>query len=118
MHVPEAGTEARLDGVPDRRSYETTASDESIQTALPEDGFLRLKWRPKVLEARVDPTLTVSATYGVAFGMRVHTEESNRPATFIIDKEGVLRYAKRGTSFSDRPTPKQILSELKKLQSK
>ncbi len=66
----------------------------------------------------LDPSLTVSAAYGVAFGMRVHTEESNRPATFIIDKQGVLRYGKRGTSFSDRPTPRQILAELKKLPSK
>lgn len=63
----------------------------------------------------MDPSQTVSATYGVAFQMRIHTELSNRPATFIIDKAGVLRYAKRGTSFSDRPKPDQILAELKKL---
>ena len=39
----------------------------------------------------MDPSLTVSATYGVAFQMRIHTELSNRPATFIIDKQGVIR---------------------------
>ena len=63
----------------------------------------------------MDPALTVSATYGVAFQMRVHTELSNRPATFIIDTKGVLRYARRATSFGDRPKPKQIAAELKKL---
>ena len=62
-----------------------------------------------------DPSLTVSATYGVAFQMRIHTEWSNRPATFIIDKKGVLRYAKRATTFGDRPKPEEILAELKKL---
>lgn len=63
----------------------------------------------------MDPSLTTSATWGVAFQMRIHTELSNRPATFIIDEAGVLRYAKRGTSFSDRPTPDQIVKELKQL---
>jgi peroxiredoxin len=63
----------------------------------------------------LDPSLTVSATYGVAFQMRIHTELSNRPATFIIDRAGVLRYARRATSFGDRPSPDQIVAELEKL---
>ena len=63
----------------------------------------------------LDPTQTVSATYGVAFQMRIHTELSNRPATFIIDREGVIRYARRATTFGDRPSPAQIVAELKKL---
>lgn len=57
----------------------------------------------------------VSATYGVAFQMRIHTELSNRPATFIIDRAGVIRYARRATSYADRPTPDEIMAELKKL---
>lgn len=65
----------------------------------------------------VDPALTVSATYGVAFQMRIHTEWSNRPATFIIDRDGVLRYARRAQTFSDRPSADDVLAELKKLGS-
>ena len=57
-----------------------------------------------------DPAVTVSAMYGVAFQMRIHTEWSNRPATFIIDKQGVIRYAKKGESFGDRPSASDILS--------
>ncbi len=57
----------------------------------------------------------VSAMYGVAFQMRIHTEWSNRPATFIIDRQGILRYARRGETFGDRPTPDEILEQLKKL---
>lgn len=63
----------------------------------------------------LDPTQTVSATYGVAFQMRIHTELSNRPATFIIDKDGVIRYERRATTFGDRPSPSEIVEQLNKL---
>ena len=63
-----------------------------------------------------DPAQTVSATYGVAFQMRIHTELSNRPATFLIDREGILRYERRAKTFADRPKPDEIIAELKKLQ--
>ena len=63
----------------------------------------------------LDPALTVSATYGVPFQMRIHTELSNRPATFIIDRQGVLRYARRAAAFNDRPSVDQLLMELKEL---
>lgn len=62
----------------------------------------------------LDPSLTVSATYGVAFQMRIHTELSNRPATFLIDKQGTLRSAKRGQTFSDRPSAEDVVAELRK----
>ena len=64
----------------------------------------------------MDPSLTVSAAYGVAFQMRIHTEVSNRPATLIVDKAGILRYERRATTFGDRPSPGQIVEELKKLR--
>jgi peroxiredoxin len=53
--------------------------------------------------------------YGVAMQMRIHTELSNRPATFLVDRQGVIRYERRGKSFSDRPKVDEILAELKKL---
>lgn len=62
-----------------------------------------------------DPTLTVSAEYGVAFQMRIHTEWSNRPATFVIDREGVIRYERRARTFADRPSVDDLLAELDKL---
>ena len=64
----------------------------------------------------MDPSLTVSATYGLCFQMRIHTEWSNRPATFIIDREGVVRYAKRAQRFNDRPRPEDIVAELERLR--
>jgi len=62
-----------------------------------------------------DPSLTTSAAYGVAFQMRIHTELSNRPATFIIDRDGLLRYAHRAKTYADRPTAADILDELENL---
>jgi hypothetical protein len=62
-----------------------------------------------------DSVNAVSATYGVAFQMGIHTEWSNRPATFVIDQNGVIRYEKRGTTFNDRPKPADILAEIDKL---
>lgn len=63
----------------------------------------------------MDPALTVSATYGVAMQMKIHVEWSNRPATFLIDREGVIRYERRAKTFSDRPKPDELVTELKKL---
>ncbi len=63
-----------------------------------------------------DPSLTVSAAYGVAFQMRIHTELSNRPATFVIDKAGTIRFEQRAETFGDRPTPDQIIQVLKKMK--
>lgn len=64
----------------------------------------------------LDPSLTVSASYGVLFQMNIHIEESNRPATFIVDREGILRYARRAKSYGDRPSPDDILAEVEKLR--
>lgn len=63
----------------------------------------------------MDPSLTASATYGVAFQMRIHTELSNRPATFIVDKQGVIRYENRSRKFNDRPSPKEIIEVIQSL---
>lgn len=64
----------------------------------------------------MDPSMTVSAAYGLAFQMRIHVERSNRPATFIIDKEGIVRFAQRAERFNDRPTPKKIVEVLESLE--
>ena len=64
----------------------------------------------------LDPTLAVSATYGVAMQMRIHTEISNRPATFVVDRDGIIRYERRALTFSDRPSPEEILEQVRALK--
>ncbi len=63
-----------------------------------------------------DPAYTVSATYGAAFQMRIHTEWSNRPTTFVIDRGGIVRYARRANTFDDRPKPDETLDVLKSIK--
>jgi hypothetical protein len=53
--------------------------------------------------------------YGVAFQMRVHTDTSNTPGTFLIDKSGIIRYARVGRgpkNFHDRPSVEEGLSQI------
>jgi peroxiredoxin len=44
--------------------------------------------------------------------------ELAKPSTYIIDKQGQVRYAYVGASLSDRPSVKAILTQLQALQPK
>lgn len=62
-----------------------------------------------------DPANVVSATYGVPFQMQIHTEWSNRPSVFLVDRDGILRKVYRAKTFNDRPTPEDLLRDLGEL---
>ncbi|HMO15886.1 MAG TPA: redoxin domain-containing protein [Pirellulaceae bacterium] len=64
----------------------------------------------------LDPAFVASSQYGVSFQMRIHTEWSNRPATFVIDKSGILRFAQRAETFNDRPSPDQLIELIRGLE--
>jgi len=58
----------------------------------------------------------VSSLYGVAFQMRIHTDTSNTPGTFVIDRQGVLRWSHIGQgkrNWADRPTVAKTLAKVK-----
>lgn len=61
----------------------------------------------------LDPAHVASSKYGVPFQMRIHVEQSNRPATFVIDRKSILRFERRATTFSDRPTLDEVLEVLR-----
>ncbi|MBU0716978.1 MAG: hypothetical protein KJ749_01910, partial [Planctomycetes bacterium] len=61
LRVPQAGTEVRLNGAWDRRSYETTSPGETIETALGANGLIQVEWRPQIREGYVDPSLTAAS---------------------------------------------------------
>ncbi len=61
LTVPDAGTEVRLGGVPDRASYDTKAAGQTIETALGAGGSVSIQWRPKVSEGQLDRTLTAGS---------------------------------------------------------
>jgi hypothetical protein len=75
LHVPAAGTELRLNKLPDRPNYETAKAHETIETTLGAGGALHLEWRAKVAQAQVDRSLTADSTAVLDVredGMRLH----------------------------------------------
>ena len=63
-------------------------------------------WWPHLL----DRAGAIGAMYGAdPLAFAVHAEYINRPTTVIIDKNGVVRLAYRGTFWGDRPTIEQTL---------
>jgi peroxiredoxin len=63
-----------------------------------------------------DPVSTVSATYGVAFQGFVGTH--NRPATFVIDRDGVIRYEAKKGDVGDQPSAELLLKVIDGLAKK
>jgi len=61
LHVPLPGTEVRLDGVCDRRNYDTQAPGETITTALGPDGAVNLRWRPRIQEGLSESSLIAAS---------------------------------------------------------
>lgn len=63
----------------------------------------------------VDLACGVGAAYGVdPMEFVVHSEWINRPATVIVDQEGIVRFAYRGTYWGDRPSIEETLEMIRK----
>ena len=60
-----------------------------------------------------DPDADVVRDYGV-FNLR--RDGLAAPSTFIIDKEGIIRFKQVGLSTSDRPSTQQVLEQLRLLE--
>jgi len=62
----------------------------------------------------VDRAGAVGAVYGVdPMAFAVHAEYINRPATIIIDPDGIVRFAYYGTYWGDRPSIQQTIDMIK-----
>jgi peroxiredoxin Q/BCP len=68
-------------------------------------------WPPEFLYA-LDPDYTVINAYNLRWDA---PRETAYPSTFILDKTGVVRFAKISHTHRDRSTAKEVLDELKKL---
>jgi len=95
------------------------ADDATLVMIVPHERC-RVQWWSDKTKGKVlflaDPGFLVSSTYGVAFQMRIHTDTSNTPGTFVIDKQGVLRWshiASGKRSWGDRPTIGKTLEQVK-----
>jgi len=50
--------------------------------------------------------------------MRIHTDVSNTPGTFVIDKQGIMRWAHVGQgeqNWRDRPSVEQVLEKVREI---
>jgi len=88
-----------------------------ILTIDPQEIFRVADWQQRLKPPFLflaDPTAWVCAEYGVAKQLVVHEEWVNLPASFIVDKQGILRYARvgRGWPPSERATPEELLAHL------
>jgi len=66
-----------------------------------------------------DPAAVLGATYGVARQFNVlagPVPDSNRPAAFLIDRRGMLRFEYRARDIIDRPTADQLLALIPQLR--
>jgi len=83
-------------------------AEESFQQAYTEN-----IWWPHLL----DRAGRVGARYGIdPMAFAVHAEYINRPATIIIDPEGVVRFAYFGTYWGDRPKMIEVLDMIRSEQ--
>jgi len=79
---------------------------DELPDGHPHDAYPDDIWWPHL----VDRAATVGLRYGIdPWQYAVHSEYVNRPATVIIDPEGIVRLAHFGTYWGDRPTIGQIL---------
>jgi hypothetical protein len=65
-----------------------------------------------------EPAAVLAATYGVARQFNVQNgpiPDSNRPAAFLIDRAGVLRFEYRARDILDRATADQLLGLIARL---
>jgi thioredoxin-dependent peroxiredoxin len=91
--------------------------DAAILVIDAQETFRVRDWRDKLESPFTflsDPTAWVSARYGVAKQIVVHDEWVSLPSAFIVDKEGILRYAHfgRGWPMEERATPQDLLAHL------
>ena len=95
------------------------AADATLVVIVPHERC-RTKWWVDKTKGKIlflaDPGFLVSSIYGVAFQMRIHTDTSNTPGTFVIDKQGILRWSHVGSGKSnwrDLPTIRETLAKVK-----
>jgi peroxiredoxin len=81
----------------------------------PQETFRAAWWKEKLKRpdpVLADPMAWACASYGVAKQLMVHDEWVNVPAAFVVDRQGILRYAHVGTGFDDRATPDELLAAI------
>jgi peroxiredoxin len=74
--------------------------------------FMGKRSLPEGYELLVDPDFTFTNAYNLRWDA---PQETAYPSTFLIDKEGTIRFTKISKSHGDRTQAKDVLDEAKKL---
>ncbi|MBI5772784.1 MAG: AhpC/TSA family protein [Verrucomicrobia bacterium] len=74
--------------------------------------FLKNKQWPKEFTYLVDPDYAMVNAYGLRWSA---PKETAYPSTFVLDRKGVVRFAKISKSHGDRTKAADVLAEVKKV---
>jgi len=63
----------------------------------------------------IDADRAITKRYGVYHPLGLDALNTARPSTFLIDRDGTVRFMYVGEGQNDRPDPETIVAELRKL---
>ncbi|MBF8297959.1 MAG: hypothetical protein HW395_616, partial [candidate division NC10 bacterium] len=63
----------------------------------------------------IDADRAITKRYGVFHPLGLDALNTGRPSTFLIDRDGTVRFMYVGEGQNDRPDPETIVAELRKL---
>jgi len=63
----------------------------------------------------IDADRAITKRYGVFHPLGLDALNTGRPSTFLIDRDGTVRFMYVGEGQKDRPDPETIVAELRKL---
>lgn len=92
--------------------------DTVILTIKPEPHAIVKTFKdPETMDIPIlaDPGSSVHEAFGIIKPYRFHRRDMYLPATFLVDKEGKLKWLYVGKRNTDRPSREQILEQLSKL---
>jgi peroxiredoxin Q/BCP len=73
-----------------------------------------LEEHPTPFPFLLDEDRTVTKTYGVYHRLGIDAINIAHPATFVVGRDGLIRYIYVGSSQTDRPPVETVIEELKK----
>jgi len=76
--------------------------------------FLKNKQWPKEFVYLIDPAYSMVNAYGLRWNAPAETAY---PSTFVLDRKGIIRFAKISRNHGDRTNASDILQELKRMES-
>ena len=91
------------------------ASAFGILAQRPEKVHTFMTGQGLALPILIDADRAITKLYGVYHPFGFDALNTARPSTFLIDRDGTVRFMYVGEGQNDRPDPETIVAELRKL---